>query len=418
MVVSRTEQDAGPAAPAPSSAAVYSAPTRGSLADEAFFVDGVRRLPWTGGPAGDDVPEPPLDSRHVVFAGTFSFGRWVLVAGADPDEPLPRDENGDGRRELDRLDTVAIAWFSGPEDATPEEMTLTTVPRIVAADEPTSLVESRRGGMVIVAAPGDRIEVSALLQLNADGTPRREYERVSDWNGVVVRQEVPIASHERGYRYRVIRDGTVLTGTYESIPDPDFRQPAIEFDRLRPAPPPAPGDYAAAAAIDDLFGRTGVSAPFVPSSTIVWAGDLATRDGGSARLTVLAVVMPASDGSPYYVTGALGFDAGGSEVATTSCGAEFRPGDPPPDQSVFVLRCDPAGGPGDAPTDSLVVVAPPASAVAKALDAGGRVLAEYALTDGVAVAPVPPGLATVQVLDDAGASVAIRAPMDEADFGD
>jgi len=411
VVVSLTGQDTGPAAPASSSAAVYATTTRGSLAGENFFVDGVRRLPWTGGPAGDTVPEPPLDSRHVVFAGTFSFSRWVLVAGADPDGPLPPDEDGDGRRDLDQLDSVLIAWFRGPEDATPEEMTPATEPRIVAADEPTSLTESARGGLVIVAAPGDRIEMSGRAMFEQDGTPRREYEPVSDWNGVVVRQDVPIASFDRAMRYRVIRGGNVVTGTYDTIPNADFRLPDVDFARLRPAPPAAPGDAAVPAAIDDLFGRTGVSFPFVEVS-ILWAGDLPARDGRSARLSLLAVLMP--DDGPYYVTGALGWDQGGGQVATASCGSEFRPTTTALDSSVFVMRCDATTG---APTDSLVVVAPPTGFPTVRTVTGGQGLDEVAVIDGVGVLPVPPGPFEVEVVDTSGGGLRYD-PMGTADLGD
>ena len=412
--VRRTAPDPLSGGPAPPSG-VYTAPTRGSLYTDGAFVEGVRRQPWTTGPAGQDVPEPALDTRHVVFAGTFPGGRWALVAGADPARPRPPDADGDGRRDLDRLGSVAIAWFTGPAEATPEQMTVHGVPRVVAADEPTALTNPATGTAVIIGAPGDRIEVSFGLRLAADGVPRRDYEPVGDWHGVVSLREVPAASLDRVLRYRVLRDGDVLTGGSDSIPDVRSRLPEIYFDRVRTAPPPAPGDRAALAAIDDLSRRTGVPVPVLPSPRILWAGDLATWDGGSARLTVLAVQTP--DGLSY-VAAALGWDTGGGEVARTECGSELRPAGTPIERSVVVVRCDPASGPGDAPTDGLVVVAPPGAATARAVDGDDRVVAEYPLTDGVAVAPVPPGLATVQVLDAGGATIADRAPMGAVDFGD
>jgi hypothetical protein len=411
--VRRTAQDAGPGGPAPPSG-VYTTPTRGSLYTDGAFVEGVRRQPWTTGPDGDDVREPPLDTRHVVFAGTFPGGRWALVAGADADGPRPPDEDGDGRRDLDRLGYVAVAWLTGPAGATPEQMTVHGVPRVVDADEPTALINPATGSAVIVGAPGDRIEVSFRLRMAADGTPRRDFEPVSDWHGVASLRELPAASLDGALRYRVLRDGDVLTGPADSLRH-DPRLPAIDFDRVRAAPPPASGDLAAIAAVDDLLGRTGVSASFVPSFRILWAGDLAVRDGGSARLTVLAVETP--DG-PYYVAGALGWDAAGGRVATAGCGSEVWPAGTPVERSVVVVRCDPAGGPAGSPTDSLVVVAPPGTATARAMDGDDRVVAEYPLVDGVVVAPVPPGLATVEVLDAGGNGVAERAPMRTVDFGD
>jgi hypothetical protein len=410
FAVSRTAHETGPA---PSSG-VYTTPTRGSLYTDGNFVEGVRRQPWSSGPAGADVPEPPLDTRHVVFAGTFPGGRWALVAGADPGGPLPPDDDGDGRRDLDRLGWVAIAWFTGPAGATPEQMTVHGVPRVVDADEPTALTNPATRTAVIVAAPDDRIEVSFLVRLAPDGTPHRDYEPVGDWHGVASLREVPLASLDRALRYRVLRDGDVLTGPSDAIQDLDVRLPEIRFDQVRAAPPLAPGDRAAITAIDDLSARTGVAVAFLPSFRILWAGDLVTRDGGPARLTVLAVETP--DG-PYYVAGALGWGVGSGQVATTLCGSEVRPAGTAIERAVVVVRCDRTGGTGRAPTDSLVVVAPRGTAMARALDADERVVAEYVLADGVAVAPVPPGLATVEVLDVDGTTVDHRAPMDVADLG-
>jgi hypothetical protein len=362
------------------------------------------------------VPEPPLDTRHVVWAGGVSAERWVLVAGAAPDQPLPPDEDGDGRRDLDRLDSVAIAWFTGPPEAAPEEMTLLSVPRVEDADQPTAVTDST-GRLVIVAAPGDQIEFSFILDMTPDGTPVRHYEPARDVDGVFVPTPFPLASLDRSHRYRVIRDGERIDGIVDVYPDPGHRLPDIELTYLRPAPPPAPGDRAVLTAVDDLFGRTGISAPFPPSYNVLWAGDVATLDGATARLSVLAVEYPVENG-PYYVTGAVGFDAGGGRIEMTSCGSELRPRATPLEQSVFVVHCGRSGSAGDAPMESIVVVAPPGSAVARALDAEGRVLAEYPLTDGVAVAPTPANLATVEVLGADGTPVDDRAPMETADFGD
>ena len=70
-------------------------------------------------------------------------------------------------------------------------------------------------------------------------------------------------------------------------------------------------------------------------------------------------------------------------------------------------------------TPSLVTEGPEAAidAMARALDADERVIAEYVLAGGVAVAPVPPRLSTVEVLDADGTTVDQRAPMDVADLG-
>jgi len=421
LVVSRTGQDPDPASPAPSTA-VYTTPTRGSLAQDVLFLEGVRRLPWTTGPAGADVPEPPLDTRHVVFAGESSRARWVLVAGADPRAPLPPDDDGDGRRDLDEVEAVAIAWFTGPLDAAPEEMTVYGEPRVVDADKPTAVLSPTKpypgptgSFAVVVAAPGDQIEASGLGEIDSDGNITRIFEPNLDVDGVHVSEGGQVdASIDRALRYRVVRGDTEFLVRPETEPAPDFVPPRIDLARLRPAPPPAPGDAAVTSAIDELISQLGLFAESI-DFTVLWAGDLPTSDGGGTRVTVLAAQTEEEGGA--YLTGALGRDSGGRMSAGT-CGSEIRPAGTPLDDMVVVLRCGSDGDPADAATDSLVVVAPAGATTARALDDRGEQIASYPLVDGVAVVPVPPDLASVAVIGADGETVDERAPMGEVDWGD
>jgi hypothetical protein len=420
----RSEQgrDTDPASPALSTG-VYTTPTRGILSDEPAFLEGMLRLPWTNGPGGRDVPEPHLDTRHVVWAGLVADEQWVLVAGADPAAPLPPDDDGDGRRELDQLDRIVFAWFSGPRDGIAQEMTLFSAPRVVEAGEPAALTDSGGRG-IVVAAPDDTVEVSDEVLTSPDGTPRREYEVVPDFEGVAILHLGPVSSLDRSLSYRITRDGQRRTGPFDTLPNPDFVVPDIEFDHLRAAPPPAPGDQATTAAIDELLGRTGFQAEryqaapgpgcqpgrapcgLIDPVTILWAGDLATVDGAAARLTVLAVGLE----GPFYVTGALGKGVGG-QVRSSTCGSEIRPLGTAPADLVVVLRCDVDTGP-----DDLVVVAPRGATTAVALDSAGSQLATYALDDGVAVVSAPANLASVVVIGADGETIDERAPIGEVDW--
>ncbi len=72
----------------PENGDIFGGPTRGSLADDRAFVDAVRALPWTPEPpppaepgTTDYLPDPPVETRSVVFAGEVSGNRWVLVVG-------------------------------------------------------------------------------------------------------------------------------------------------------------------------------------------------------------------------------------------------------------------------------------------------------------------------------------------------
>lgn len=405
MWLSRTTEDPGPAGPA-APTGVYTTPTRGNLSEEVDFLEGVLRLPWTTGPGGDDVLEPPQDTRHVVYASNVPGARWALVAGANP-AVLPPDDGVDPA-DLDEIRSVAIAWFTGPSDATAQEMRLSSVPRLVSADQPAALSDAR-GVAVIVAAPGDRIDVSGGVHVDSDGTPTREYSQGSAVEGIFVFGGAPRdVAIERAMRYRVTRGSTVFDDAPDAYPNPDFTRPDVAVARLRPAPPPAPGDATVTLGIDEVLTRSGMFAREL-SFTVVWAGDLPTRDGGSARFTLLAAQFPEGG---FHVLGLLGWDTGGGATAS-ACGSENRPADTPLDEQVFVLRC----APGNLQTSSLVVVAPPRTASAQTLDEKGGPLGSFPLADGVAVVPVPENLATVEVFDADGEAVYDRAPMGHAPLG-
>ena len=141
----------------------YGGPTRGSLAGDAAFVDEVLRLSWSDRGVGADVP-PPAGSS-VLFAGDVPGGRWALVARPLPVPPPLLDDD-----ELERqlgVDSVALAWFTGPPGAEPDELRLRTAPVVTAPGEPTALWDPATGTLVVVA---ESPAVTARV-LDGTGTP-------------------------------------------------------------------------------------------------------------------------------------------------------------------------------------------------------------------------------------------------------
>jgi hypothetical protein len=415
-VRSELGRDDDPAAPA-SPTAVYTTPTRGNLSYDVDFLDVMSRRAWRTETGARHVLEPPVDTRRVVYASDYADRRWVLVAGADP-TALPPDDGVDPA-DLDELGSVAIAWFTGPLSAAPEEMRVYGEPRIVEADEPAAVLSPtepygsvRVNHVVVVGAPGDQVELSWFREIAPDGDIVRSFERAPTADGVaaVVAGQVD-ASIDRTVRYRIVRGETEFSGLPETERRPDFVPPRVNPARLRPAPPAAPGDAAVASAIDTVVSHQGIWAHAL-DFTVLWAGDLPTPAG--ARLTVLSARF--AYGGGFYLTGAVGREVGG-RIRSSTCGSETRPEDTPPDDMVAVLRCGSDGGPEDAPTDSLVVVAPPGATTAGALDDRGEQIASYPLVDGVAVVPVPPDLASVVVIGADGETLDERAPMGEVDWG-
>jgi len=416
-VRSELGRDTDPATPA-TPTGVYTTPTRGMLAGDTGFVEGLRRRPWTTRGSRGDVPQPPLDTRHVVYVTRFEGAKWALVAGAPPGVV---GDTSAAPADLDELGSVEIAWFTGPEDAVAEEMRVYGEPRIVDSDEPVALLsptvphDARATSfVVVVGAPGDQVEVSFMRFIGPDGEITRQYEPLQTLDGIASVSATQVdASIDRALRYRVLRNGAEFTGLPDTEPARDFVPPAIDFTRVRPAPPPAPGDAAVGVAVDELLSTLGGWASFV-DFTMVWAGDLPVRDGGTARLSVVAAEV---HGGGVWVGGYLGW-ASGSASSAVACGSEIRPAGRPVGEQVFVVLCAPDGQADVLSKSQLVVVGPPGTASAQLLDADGRSLGSYPLDDGVALVPVPGDVATVQVRDASGEIVHDDPPMGHATLGD
>ena len=142
------EAEAGTAAPTTASVLDAGSP-RGSLADDAAFVEAVRRLPWTA----DERAGPALGIRSVVFVGDVPGGRWALVVGevlGPPDAPGSPADGPAGQSGL-----MAV-WFGGRPGADPAELRPLTAPMRAPADVPLALLDQRTGTMVVVAASGRR----------------------------------------------------------------------------------------------------------------------------------------------------------------------------------------------------------------------------------------------------------------------
>ena len=398
-----------PTTPAAADHDVYGSPTRGALADDAAVLAAVAALPW----AFDGYPEsdaPPVSDRHVVWAGDVENRRWALVAGPDPTAP-----QGRMRRTTDRAvpGAVALAWFQGGPTHDVGDMHLRALRYGVDPRLPAAFLDAESRMLIIVGDPDDEIEVSRRPRIEADGSLSRRFDPEPDWNGVAVVLADSIAPVDLALRYRVLRNGSWITGVPDSDGVRDAGPPGVSVELLRPLPPEAPGDAAAGQALTDALARTDLH-PSLVSTALVWAGDLPRDDGGSARLTVLTMEVPTG---AVYVMGALGWETGGA-VATASCGSEIRTAGTPVGAQVYVLRCTSGSRSGPLPVHGLVVVAPPGAATARALDSTGAEITRIPLVDGVAVQPLPADLATVEVLDADGNPLDRREPLASSGLDD
>jgi hypothetical protein len=366
---------------------VLGEPTRGSLAGDAAFLDAVRRVGW-----GALVP-PPVEERDVVFAGDTADGRAVLVTGT-----VHEDFRG--------------VWLTGPSGAAPDQLEV-HVPPHLGRHRPVTLVLGGPGPatLVVVAGPGDGVEVSDRLKVGPRGTVARTYAAVDAPDGVAV---VPVRTTAAGVAVsvRVTSDGRVVHRGGVDWPG-GGRAPAVPLPpggALRPATT-LPDDGLWSAALSGLAAPLGVG-PEALEAELLWSGALPGPRPGTA-----AVVLARSPGGALLLS--VWARRGGAALL---CGVQTPPGTADVAGLTVARVCD-GSSPGPAPREAgrwLVVSAPTAGVTAEVLDARERLVETLPLTGGGAVTALPEGAADVRVLDATGATVARApvAPMATETFGD
>ena len=150
---------------------LYTTPVRGSLADDEGFLAEMAGRDWSS-PYGDDGAEltPYPTTRRVVYAADVPGGsRWVVVLGRNGVQWL-------------------VAWFTGPRDASPDEMTLALPASPFLGSEPLVLmdVSGTTGPVVVLAEPGDGAEYAPGLDRAPDGQLVRDFDPLPMTDGVPV----------------------------------------------------------------------------------------------------------------------------------------------------------------------------------------------------------------------------------------
>ncbi|MFP5370386.1 MAG: RNA polymerase sigma factor, partial [Actinomycetes bacterium] len=369
--------------------AVHDLPTRGSLAGDTAFLDGVRALPWESEIFGvDGAPAYAMPSfRRVVFAGDVPGGRWALVVGSS--------SSGDPRGGPDGSGDLLQAWFTGPPGAAPEQMALSSYPLGVPPDVPVALLDPRTGTLVVVAAPGDAVEVSERSVLAADGSRSRPYQPADTTEGIATTRiglggtTLPFAVH-----YRVLRGGTVVASSSPewvvSSVGPDLPVVDISYPRGIPA-----ADAASAAQSAALAVLVPLGLPVRGTDVVArWAGPLPEpADGALAVVTVTAPSGAVVTTAHWQAVSGTGDVTSGGE-----CGLDIRPAGEPTEQRVLAVGCEVYSATTGAVVDEvLVVLVPPSVTALRAYDMRGRFLADLPVPeDGVLLGAKPPGTAEVE----------------------
>jgi hypothetical protein len=340
-----------------------------------------------------------------------SGDRWALVVGGISSVPDPAGEPRGNRGP----EQVVVAWFAGPPDAAPGQMNLRSGPSIISPAWPLAITDPRTGALVVVAAPGDVVEVSERPEVDADGSTTREWTEVETVDGIAITRVSPfVRPYDASTSYRVLRNGRI-----EARDMPwSFRseQPApsapIAYPRGRPS---EVGQQVAAYAAEHVLAELGLS-PAQVEITAQWVGSVPA--GGAGQAAVVTVTLPS--GAVVVETPVLLPEQVGGATMGGFCGEEILPAGPPAARRVQAMACEVADDTTAAPMrTSLVVVGPPEVALYRTYDDDRGFLGEHAATDGVLVVPLPRGTDTVEAVTAAGVILGrVELLGHTADFGD
>jgi DNA-directed RNA polymerase specialized sigma24 family protein len=389
----------------PASVDVVDLPTRGSLAGDAAFLDGVLALPWENEHTGDypvDITTSP-ESRRVLFAGDVPGGRWALVVGC-PDPVDPVDE-GIGGPSI--TDEPYMAWFAGPAGAGPAEMAMVSWPYGLYPGMAPALLDPRTGALVVVAEPGDAVEVSQGVEIGPDGTGTRVWEPAETDDGVAV---VGLAAVDLPWNwsvsYRVVRNGADIASGVPDAPIVDLGAATPDLGIRYPGGTPTERERVAAeqAAVTAL-ATVGVS----PHDARVTARLLrSTTDPAPGTIAVVTAELP---GGAVVASVQFSQDVPGGGAMAMDCGLDVRPAGTPAGERVLAAACDvlhPRGG--ELLDGLLVVTAPPSVSAIRAYGMADRFVGEHELSDGVLLAPIEPGTIEVEAVTAAGVQLG-RTPV-------
>jgi hypothetical protein len=316
-----------PAAGAP---AASLGPARGSLAGDTEFVAGLR-----------DQLAPAPDQARLLFAGDAVGHRWALLVQVEDDG-------------------TTATWFTGPTGSPPDAMSSVSSER---SGDPSPVfsatVEDDRGAaLLLVAAPGDEVEVSAGFDVAADGTAARTFRPVGTADGVsAVRLDRDGGS---GVVARVSRDGTPVT-----TDRPVLLQSSTSWTAVPPASRSgtAPVDpFAYQVAVEEVTRPTG-RRPADVQVTVLGSGAFPAPGGATAQAVTVAVVLPSGAVATSTVAGTPG--------SAQPCGTSTHPAGTDPATLVVVARCASYAGDSSTFGATLVVAAPPGTPVELNTGAGG-----------------------------------------------
>jgi hypothetical protein len=367
-------------------------PTRGSLAGDQDWLRGVRQLSWRtladqlGLPAGaPELPDPPVDTRTVAYAGDVPGGRVALV--------------------VSQAGSPSHAWFTGPTGADPAEMTLAMLPGQSLLRQPLALVTttdtvSGDATLVVASWPGDEVDRLTSRTVSASGVTTEHWTPVAmaDGAGVVALGRPGVL--QAGPDLRLRRPGR-LTAPFQ----PDV---ALFDGQERIAPPRVevadPRGLRGSVTEEDLQRAVDVVTGFYVARaedlapTLLAGGPVPGDPGRSTVLVGFTFPSGATAASLVTVWGPSVEIIAGTGWSSSAVMTDAAPAGTPLLDQVFAVPAP----------NSLTVSGPASGVLAEVQGPDGRPVAQFPLTAGAGSASLAVALsgATVRILDAGGAVVA------------
>jgi hypothetical protein len=361
----------------------YPVGPRGDLTADAAYLDGLLARDWYPAP---EMPDPAPETRQVLFAGTVPGGVRALVSGWE-----------DGRR--------TGLWLYGGPGAGPAELESLGDAAPLPEAEPITFLSpvDGRGALVVLAEPGDLIEVSKGVEVAADGsTVRAPFEPVGNTEGLAVVDAAGLSP--RTLEVRVSRDGSVRyegpSGGVELGGRLDF-DPSSALEGATGDVDPDLVRQLVQGVIDEL-GLTGDQV----TADVLWGGPIGNGNRPGVLAAVVGVRLPS--GAVVAVGGYSDVQqADGGDAWTTvgTCLRQILPAGT--DLTSVAMRCDLYSLADGAGLGSRLAVIPPAGATElRLVGVSGSVLDTRPVEGPAWVGPAPDGLGSVIALDGDGEVVA------------
>jgi hypothetical protein len=271
---------------------------------------------------------------------------------------------------------------------------------------PLGLLDQRTGTLVVVAAPGDVVEVSERPEIAQDGSVHRAFREVETVDGIAVARLRPSDVAVSAAAVYAVRRGDRIVA--HAVPTAIGNRPGSPLPAALTEGRPTPASAAPVVAwtAERLLAPLGLARHEL-RVTVLWAGDLPGPGPEAGSAAVVAATLPSGavvvDGEWLLAVDS----ASGDYLQGGDCGLDVLPAGPPVHRQVHALACevvDPTTGTTFVRT-VLLVVAPQQVTSVRLYDNASRFLAEFPTVDGITIAPMPRLTATVEAVTAAGVSL-------------